>query len=76
MPLVEGGVNLWKSKEVSYLQTDSNGTGSIGAGCEKVRRWPIWFFCKAARGFTIMNSKWRAIADRPLPPRFVPWRMN
>src|SRR5882757_11105202 len=35
MPLEWAGVNLWKSGEVSYLQTHSFSTGMAEAGCEK-----------------------------------------
>src|SRR5438477_11510121 len=35
MPLERAGVNLWKSGEVSYLQTHSFSTGVVDAGCEK-----------------------------------------
>jgi hypothetical protein len=35
MPLERAGVNLWKSGEVSYLQTHSYSTGLVAAGCEK-----------------------------------------
>ena len=36
MPLESDGVNLWKSSEVSYLQTHSFSTDESEAGCEKV----------------------------------------
>ena len=35
MPLERVGVNLWKSGEVSYLQTHSFSTRLVEAGCEK-----------------------------------------
>jgi len=45
MPLEWAGVNLWKSGEVSYLQTHSYSTGMADAGCEKgADSSPIWFF--------------------------------
>jgi hypothetical protein len=37
MPLERADVNLWKSGEVSYLQTHSYSTGLADAGCEKGR---------------------------------------
>ena len=51
MPLERADVNLWKSGEVSYLQTHSYSTELAEAGCEKrTDSSPIWFFewtCKA-----------------------------
>lgn len=45
MPLEKAKVNLWKSGEVPYLQTDSYSTGlGLSALCTARKLSPIWRF--------------------------------
>src|SRR5438876_3137094 len=57
MPLEWDGVNLWKSGEVSYLQTDRYSTGLVEAGWgEGNGLSPIWFFDSTGEAITMRDS--------------------
>jgi len=69
MPLEDVGVNLWKTDEVSYLQTDSYSTGSnrwccdnFGGGASNCHR-QYGRTAQEANPLCSSGSVWRVIAD-------------